>query len=384
MNIPVSLRRLAAGLLLGLLATAATADLVKIGAVQGLTGSPVVVDYGESYLQGIQLAVDEYAKSSPRHPVELIVYNDEANPQKAVSLVQRLISNDRVSAVIGTVNSGNVAAFAPLLQSARIPLMIGPAVATNLTTDFINQKPSFIFRCALVDKYQMDKMLDWAVGSKKKIGLLHGTSGYGQFSAAEVTKGMKSRNAELAAVESAAPNVTDMTPQVLKLKDAGAEIVLLFLETPELFYRALPKAGYQPIVAGTAALSAAGVMKIVGKTGMEGTIFGDALDHNQARAQELDKKMRAKYGDKYRWPTVAALGYDAARLVLGAVSRVGADPAKIRDALEATQGFQGVTGAPSAPFSASDHECLDTDHVFMSVFRGGKAVRANLGEIGKR
>src|SRR5690606_37134789 len=79
-----------------------SAQTVKIGAVQGLSGPPAIVDFGESYLQGNQLALKEYNANSPKHKIEFIVYNDEANPQRAVSLVQRLISNDRVSIVVGT------------------------------------------------------------------------------------------------------------------------------------------------------------------------------------------------------------------------------------------------------------------------------------------
>src|SRR3954454_17019567 len=120
-------------------------DAVKIGAVQGLSGPPAIVDFGESYLQGNQLALKEYQKSSPKHKIEFIIYNDEANPQRAVSLVQRLISNDKVSAVIGTVNSGNVAAFAPLLQQAKTPLMAGPALPPDVTATFVDQSPSYIF-----------------------------------------------------------------------------------------------------------------------------------------------------------------------------------------------------------------------------------------------
>ncbi|MBM3554983.1 MAG: hypothetical protein FJX47_05460 [Alphaproteobacteria bacterium] len=367
---------LGAMLVLCLGATVAQAQGVKVGVVQGLSGPPAVVDYGESYLQGIELALDDYLKASPKHKVELVVYNDEANPQKAVAFVQRLISNDRVSAVIGTVNSGNVAAFAPLLQEAKIPLMIGPAVATNLTLQFIDKKPSFIFRCALVEKYQLDKMLDWAIAGKKKIGLLHGTSGYGQFVAAEVQKGIAERNTQLVGVESAAPNVTDMTPQVLKLKESGADLVLLFHESPELFYRALPKAGYRPTVAGTAALSAAAMLRIVGKEGMEGTVMGDSLDLNQTQAKEVDQKLRAKFGEKYRWPAVAALGHDAMKLILGAVDASGGGNAeKIRDALEQTKGFKGATGAPAVPYSPNDHECLDPGDVFLSVWRDGRTVK---------
>src|SRR5712691_13305270 len=86
---------------------------VKIGVVQGLSGPPAIVDFGESYLQGIKLAVKDYnAKGGYKSkPVELVVYDDEANPQRAVELVTRLITQDKVPVIIGTVNSGNVLAF---------------------------------------------------------------------------------------------------------------------------------------------------------------------------------------------------------------------------------------------------------------------------------
>lgn len=62
-------------------------------------------------------------------------------------------------------------AFAPILQRDQVPLVAGPSVATNITTDLIHQKPSHIFRCSMVERFQIDAMLDWAVKHFKKIGL---------------------------------------------------------------------------------------------------------------------------------------------------------------------------------------------------------------------
>jgi len=356
-------------------AGSAGAETVRIGAVQGLSGPPAIVDFGESYLQGNQLALKEYNAAKPKHKIEFIVYNDEANPQRAVSLVQRLISNDKVSAVIGTVNSGNVAAFAPMLQQAKIPLMAGPAIATDITAKFIDQSPSFIFRCSMVEKYQVDAMLDWGVKNFKKIGLLHSTAGYGMFAAGEIQKGMKERKVELVAVESGAPNVTDLTPQVLKLKNAGADLLLLFHESLELVYRSFPKTNYKPVVAGNWGLSSQMVLGIVGREAIEGTVMGQALDLSEAKAQAFDTKMRAEYGDKYRWPVVAALGYDGMRLLLQAVDAAGSDPLKIQKALEEISDFKAVSGTPAKPFGPKDHECLDPENVFLGVWRGGRVVR---------
>src|SRR5215813_6610738 len=81
--------------------THASAETVKIGVVQGLSGPPAITDFGESYLQGIKSAVKDYEAAGGKHKIELVVYDDEANPQKAVSLVQRLMQNDKVPVIIG-------------------------------------------------------------------------------------------------------------------------------------------------------------------------------------------------------------------------------------------------------------------------------------------
>jgi branched-chain amino acid transport system substrate-binding protein len=354
----------------------ASAQTVKIGAVQGLTGPPAIVDFGESYLQGNQMALKEYKASKPKHDVELIVYNDEANPQRAVQLVQRLIANDRVSAVIGTVNSGNVAAFAPLLQQGKVPLMAGPAIATDITAKFIDQKPSYIFRCSMVEKFQVDALLDWGVKTFKKIGLMHATNGYGMFAAGEVQKGLKERGVTLVAIESGTADATDLTPQALKLKNAGAELVLIFHDSYEVFFRALPKADYRPVIAGNWGMSSQMVVNIIGKERIEGTVMGQALDLGDPKAQTFDQKMRKEYGDKYRWPVVAALGYDGMRLLLQAVDMAGGgDRDKLRDALEKIDDFKAVSGTPTKPFSAQDHECLDRGNVFLGVWKSGRVVK---------
>ncbi len=351
------------------------AETVKIGVVEGLTGPPAIVDFGESYLQGIQLAVKEYQAAGGKYKINLVVYDDEANPQRAVSLVTRLIGEDKVSAVIGTVSSGNVMAFAPLLQKAQIPLMAGPSIATDITTKFIQESKSYIFRCSMVERHQIDALVDWGAKKFKKIGLLHSTTGYGTFAAKEIKESLAKRGIQLVAVESAAPNVTDLTPQMLKLKSAGAELVYNFHESFELPFRPMPKLNYHPVIAGNWGLSSMKMLDILGKETIEGTVMGQALDLAEPKAQQFDKKMKKEYGKKYRWPVLAALGYDAARLVLKAIDKAGSDPKAIRNALEQINDFQAVSGVPPKPYGPKDHEALDSEHVFLGVWKNGQVVK---------
>ncbi len=351
---------------------------VKVGVIEGLSGPPAIVDFGESYLQGLKLALKDYQAGGGKTKIELVVYDDEANPQRAVSLAQRLIQNDKVPVVIGTVSSGNVLAMAPILQKAGIPLVAGPSIATNITTQFIEEKPSQIFRCSMVEKFQIDQMLDWGAKNFKRIGLIHSTTGYGNFAAKEIETGLKARGVELVAIEAAAPNVSDLTPQMVKLRDAKAELVLNFHESFELPFRPLPRLNYKPVIAGNWGLSSEKVLEIVGKDAIEGTVMGQALDINTPRAKVFNEKMKKEYGKDYRWPVVAALGYDAGLIVFKAVDQVGkADPAAIRNAIENIDGIEAVSATPAKPFSATDHECLDKEHVFLGVWKNGVVSRLN-------
>ncbi|WP_291846137.1 ABC transporter substrate-binding protein [Bradyrhizobium sp.] len=348
---------------------------VKIGVVMGLSGPPAIVDFGESYLQGMKLALKDYSAAG-KHKVEFVIYDDEANPQKAVSLVQRLLQSDKVPLIMGTVSSGNVLAFAPIVQKAGVPLIAGPAIASNITSQFIDEKPSFIFRCSMVEKYQIEGMLDWGVKTFKKIGLVHSTTGYGNFAAKEIADGIKARGANLVAVEAVAPNVSDLTPQMLKMKESGAELVLNFHESFELVFRPMSKIDYKPTIAGNWGLSSLKVRDIVGAKEIEGTVMGQALDLSLDAPKAFVARMEKEYGKEFRWPVVAALGFDAAQVALKALDTAKSMEAEaVRDALEAVDGIKAISATPAKPYGPKDHECLDREHVFLGVWKDGAVVR---------
>ena len=351
---------------------------VKVGVIQGLSGPPAIVDFGESYLQGIKLALRDYEARGGKTKIELIVYDDEANPQRAVSLAQRLIQNDKTPVVIGTVSSGNVLAMSPIFQKEGIPLMAGPAVVTNITTQFINENPSYIFRCSMVNKFEIGALIDWASSKYKKIGLIHSTTGAGIFAANEIQEGLKAKGLALSVVEAAAPGVNDLSAQMVKMRDAGVELVLNFHESYELPFRALARINYKPVIAGPWGLSSLKVPEIVGKDAIEGAVMGQALDLSTPRAKSFDERMRKEYGGAYRWPVVASLGYDAAQIVFKAVDQVGkSDPAAIRNAIENVDGIEAVSATPAKPFSKSGHECLNKKDVFLGVWKNGVISRLN-------
>jgi branched-chain amino acid transport system substrate-binding protein len=104
--------------------------------------------------------------------------------------------------------------------------------------------------------------------------------------------------------------------------------------------------------------------------------MGQALDVNTPRAKSFDDRMQKEYGKEYRWPVVASLGYDAAQIVFKAVDQAGkSDPEAIRNAIEGISGIEAVSATPAKPFSATDHECLDYENVFLGVWKNGTVTR---------
>ncbi len=356
----------------------AKADDVKIGVIMGLSGPPAIVDFGQAALLGIKLAVKEYnaAGGCKGKPVELIVYDDEANPKRAVELATRLITHDKVVAMMGTVSSGNVLAFMHLNQKHRVPLMAGPAIASSITERYRNEPKNFTFRGSMREEYQITAIIDYSIKKSDKIGLLHSTSGYGMFAKKELVQGMKDRGRKFTAIESCTVGAGDITPQVLNMKRAGVEILMAFAEDLDLMVKACNKLDYHPKIIGNWGLGGYKMFNLIGQGPIQGIMMGMTVDISEPKAAAADKKFRAEYGDKYDWPAVTLLSYDGARILLKALDIAGPNPEGIRDALEQIDDFEAATTAiPRKPFSKEDHEILDPKAVFLGVWDGNVVVR---------
>lgn len=362
-------------IVLGMQAQAAE---IKIGVIMALSGHPAAVDFGQTAMQGINLAIKEYnaAGGYKGQPVKLVVYDDEADPKRAVELATRLIVRDNVVAMMGTCSSGNVLAFMHLNKEHRIPLMAGPAVASPITERYRHDPKNYIFRGSMREEDQINAILDYATKKFKKIGLICSTSGYGMFAKKELTEGINKRGRDFVAVESYTLGGGDIIPQVLKMKKAGAEVILNFVEELYMIIKACSKLDYNPKIIGNWGLSGQKTFDLVGQDLMQGVMMGQALDVSEPRAAGFDAKFRKEYGAAYIWPVVTFLHYDGARLILKALDMVGPDPDKIRDALEKIDDFDAATTAvPRKPFSKEDHEMLDPEGVFLGVWKGNKVVR---------
>jgi branched-chain amino acid transport system substrate-binding protein len=159
------------------------------------------------------------------------------------------------------------------------------------------------------------------------------------------------------------------------MKNAGVEVIPIFIEEPDMVSKACNKLNYSPKITGTWGLSSLTVYNLLGKDLIQGVMMAYAVDISEPKPAAFDAKFRKEYGKAYTWPVVVFLHYDGARLLLKALDKAGPDSEGIRDALEKIDDFDAATTAPKKPFSKEDHEMLNPEGVFLGVWKGDKIVR---------
>jgi len=373
---------LAAGVAVASLQGAIAAEL-KLGVDLSLTGG--TDDFGRGARMGIEMAVKEYnAKGGYKgKPVELAIYDDETKPAKGVENLTRLITRDRVFAVIGPANSGVALAMIDIAQKQKMPLVVPLPTSEPIIGRYANEPKHYIFRVTLNDGIQTQFMIDYIKRKGlKRIGLMHDSTGWGQSGRETAVRLLKEAGIPLVAEPQVFDqNDTDMTAQLSKLRDANVEFIVSYSLAPAgvQIAKSMQKIGMKTPWSGTWGVLAPNFLKLGGKEAAEGVmgVTSYTIDHSD-KAKAFHERVEAAYKDQGGdfFPVTTAQAYDAARLVLKALDKVGPDPVKVRDAIETIDDFhEAVTKMHPRPFTKENHEALGADTGFLAVWRDGKVFR---------
>lgn len=323
---------------------AAAADPIKIGLVGPLTGS--LAPYGQGVMNGATLAVEQANANGGvlGRQIELIVLDTQADAQQTNVLVNRLIQKDKIVGLVGPVISAEAAVGGPICQRFRIP-MITPtatAVETTLVGDYV-------FRVCFIDSYQGMAAVNYIheQGVNKAAVLYKVGDAYSEGLEAVFSEAFKQLGGEVISVGYNLGD-TDFSAQLSRMKSFGADAVFcpFYYEDAVLVTRQAKAMDYSPLFVGTDGWDAQELIDQAGDAALGAvvTTHYSPTDSRQVVQQYLTD-FQARFG---HFPIVlAALGYDAARLMIDAIGRAGsADPKAIRDAIAATEGYDGVTGSP--------------------------------------
>ena len=265
--------RLAAALAVALAATGAAqaADPIVIGLDGPLTGGSSSM--GVSMRDGVRLAVDEInaAGGVLGRKIELVERDDEAKNERGVQIAQELVNKEKVVAVVGFINTGVALASERFYEDAKIPVMNNVATGSVLTHQFDKQPDNYIFRNSANDSIQAPMIVEEAVVRRgyKKVAILADSTNYGQLGRADLEAALAAKGIKAVAVEKFNIKDVDMTAQLLKAKEAGAEAILTYGIGPELAQIAngMTKLGWKVPMIGSWTLSMASFIDNAGPGG---------------------------------------------------------------------------------------------------------------------
>lgn len=325
--------------------SATNANEILIGEYGSFTGSEAT--FGQSTSEGLKLALDEQnaAGGIKGKPIRLISLDNQGKPEEAAAAVQRLITQEKVVAVIGEVASSRSLAAAPVAQQYKVP-MISPSSTNPKVTEVGN----YIFRVCFIDPFQGLVMAKFARNELKnsKVAILRDvksdySTGLADVFKAEFTK----MGGEIVGDESYQSGDTDFKAQLTQLKGKKPEAIFIpgYYTEVGLIARQARQLGIKaPLLGGDGWDSEK--LSELGQDAIKGSYFSNhyTTESTDKRVTEFIEKYRKKYSGKTP-DGLAALGYDAGKILFAAMERApDATSKSIRDEIAKTKDFTGVTG----------------------------------------
>ncbi|PRX01337.1 UNVERIFIED_ORG: amino acid/amide ABC transporter substrate-binding protein (HAAT family) [Actinomadura viridilutea] len=356
---------------------------ITIGAVLDITGAGATLGGPEK--QALELLAEQTnaAGGVNGRKIKLIIEDNQSTEDGAAKAMTKLVSQDKADIIIGASRSGPSLAMGAIAESSKIPMI---SLAANVK---ITEGKRWVFKTAQNDAVVLQNIIDYSAAQGwKKLGLIRDASGYGEGVGEQLNELGKPKGVSVVRTEKFAPDATDFTAQMVNIRDAKADVNLIWGIPPaaglaQKSYRQLGiktpvfqshGVGNQAFL-DTAGDSADGVLLPLGRL-----LVADQLPDGDPQKQVLTK-FASDFTAKYKTPpsTFAGHAYDAFKLAIDAFQKVGTDKAKVRDHLENVKGFVGVSGVFN--MSPQDHSGLGKDALAIVKVEDGKwkLVDANRG-----
>lgn len=372
---------------LALSAAAFAADPIKIGVDGPYTGGSSSM--GVSMRDGVRLAAEEINKSGGvlGRQIQLIERDDEAKNERGVQIAQEFVNKEKVVAAVGYINTGVALASQRFFQDAKIPVLNNVATGSVITHQFDKDPENYVFRNAAHDSIQAPMIVEEAIVRRgyKKVAILADSTNYGQLGREDLERALKNKGITPVAVEKFNIKDVDMTAQLLKSKEAGAEAVLTYGIGPELAQIAngMTKLGWKVPIVGSWTLAMANFIDNAGPGGdgarMPQTFIQEpTTPKRKAFIEAFVAKFKPK-NNRMDSPVSAAQGYDSIYLLAAAIKQAGStDGPKIKAALEDLQApVEGVVTTYNKPFSKTDHDAITANIPVFGEVKGGRVVFAS-------
>ncbi len=322
----------------------AASQPIKIAIIGAMSGTNAVL--GDWMKKGVTLAVEEKNKAGgiQGRQIEIVVYDDEADPTKSVNLAQKVATEDKVMAAFATTNSTSALADIPIFAQYKIPQLTN---GTNV--DITNKGSAYIFRVTPAGPSFEDTLVDFLVKTKgfKKFAIIADTSAYGKGEGDYQEAALKRNGLSALTREAFGIDDKDFTGQLTKILQTQPEVLLLGSSevASGLIAKQARQLGFKGQIAGGAAVGTPKYIETAGAEVAEGTIFTTPWLHDEGN--ELSRKFVNAY--KARWNETpefhGANTYDGASLLLFAMEKANPlTPENVAAEMHKISGFKGLQG----------------------------------------
>lgn len=323
--------------------TAATNEIV-VGEFASLTGP--IATFGQSSHKGIVMAIDEMNADGGvlGKKLRLVTEDDQSKPEEARTAALKLIRQDGVVALLGEIASSNSKAAAPAAQQAKVP-MISPG-STNPDVTAIGD---YIFRVCFVDPFQGAVMAKFAreyLKAQNVAILVDVKSDYSVGLAKFFEEAFTKAGGKIAIRQDYSAGDIEFSAQLTAIKAKNPDAIFLpgyYTEVGLIVKKARELGITAPFLGGDGWDSPRTVE--IGGSAVNGSYFSNhySSENTASVVQNFVRAFKARYHEEP--DAMAALGYDAAKLLADAIRRAGTTEHRaLRNAIASTRDFPGVTG----------------------------------------
>ena len=360
-----------------LASTAGAAEELKIGALLSVTGPAAFLGAPEARTLEMLTEQVNARGGVAGHKVKLIVKDTGASPEKAVSFARQLLEEEKVFAILGPSTSGESMAVKAIAEEARTPLLSLAAAEV-----IVNPVASYVFKTAQNDSHAAALIFQDMKGRGiTRVAVFSSNTGFGKAGKDQIARLAPGYGIQIVLDEVYDKAATDLSAEATKLKGTNAQAVLNWSIEPaqSILVKNIRQLGLTLPIYQSHGFGNLAYVKAAGSAA-EGVIFplGRLAVADALPAGNPQKKVLVAYRDAYQkryGEEVSGFGgyaWDAFQLLAAAVEKVGLDRAKVRTALENTQGFVGQSGV--FRFTPADHNGLGMDSFEMLTVKDGKFV----------
>jgi branched-chain amino acid transport system substrate-binding protein len=367
---------------LSLSSSVQAADL-KIGLIAALTGQSA--QSGEAITRGLTIAIDEInAKGGVLgQKLVLVKRDDESSPPKGVTAARELISSEKVVALFGGIDTPVSLAIVPIANQNKKPFMGVWAAGTNITKN--GASPNYVFRVSAQDDLVDVALIKYAMSTynAKKPGLVLVNNPWGESNEKGLKAAAAAANLPIAGVEKIEQSDIDMTPQLNRLKSAGADTIILVANAGPgaQMMKSRERMGWSVPVVSHWGISGGRFDELVGPTAGDVhfiqtySFFSPPTPVSEKIMAELAKRYGVKSAADIIAPVGTANAYDAMHLLALAIENAkSTDGEAIRVALEKIESYPGLIKTYNKPFASAAHEALAPEDYVMVRYSAGKIV----------